>query len=411
MSVPLLLLSDSASGTSGLGRICRDLALRIHEHMSDVFDVAVFGYGAPPSEELPFLQFEMKCENSVPTNLPECWQAFAGKRHGVLLSIFNISWCPYLADPERFATGELREFLLTKPFERWAYPPIDGDCRPGVLPLNMAEAIYGFDRVAHYTNFAKRITDNALAELGKSMETAVLPHGLDTSVFYPRDRAEARRTFFTRATGGAENPIKSDVKMIGVVATNSERKNFSLVFESAAELVNRGINVGLWIHTDAVRKYWDMIALAREYKLGDRIVYSKPLTDEGLAWCYSAMDVCWGPGNEGWGMPLAESLGCGIPTIHMSYGGGADFVPHSMQVDPVAFHHQGFFGIRKPVFRPEDWVDVTQDWISDPIGDVKFPDYIKWDNAWPEWENWLRAGLQDGVDCKHTEVGEVVTSE
>jgi len=378
---------------SGLGRVSRELTLRIHEHLSDVFDMATYGFGAPPSHSLPFKQYPMLMENLIPTNMPEVWADFAGDRKGIVLAIFNISWLPWLAFPEKCVRPELREFLLTQPFERWGYTPIDGDCRPGMLPLNMAEALHGFDRVAHYTRFAQRITDASWKELGLSKETAVLPHGLDTAVFFPRDRAEARKTFYERATGEPENPIKDDVKMVGIVATNSERKSWPLVFETAGELVRRGVNVGLWIHTDHPRKHFDMLALAREYKLEGRIIFSRPLNDDELAWCYSAMDCFWGMGQEGWGMPLAESLACGIPTIHMDFAGGADFVPVSMQVHPIAFIQQGFFGVRKPVFRAQDWADKTMAWL-DVHAKIDAPDYIKWENAWEAWKAWLLEGVK-----------------
>jgi len=392
--VPLFILSDHPAGVSGLGRICRELALRIHEHLSDVFEVATYAPGYDSSNALPFKQFKMETDFLVPTNFPATWRAFAGERRGICLVIWNVSFVPWFADPERFAQGELKEFLLTQPFMRWGYLPIDGDCRPGLLPLNMAEAICGFDRVAHYTNFAKRITDASIAELypKRKVGSAVLPHGVDTTVFYPRDHEEARKTFYRRATGGDENSLQPNVKMVGVVATNSERKQYPLVFEAAAELVHRGVDIGLWIHTDHPRKHYDMLALAREYKLEGRVIFSRPLDDDDLAWCYSAMDVTWGPGNEGWGMPLAESLACGVPSIHMTYGGGADFVPERMQVAPAAFVQQGFFGIRKPIFRASDWADMTEDWLGEHRP-VDVPDYIKWDSAWPTWREWLLKGI------------------
>ena len=52
--VPILFLSDSVSCTSGLGRITRDLATRLHNHHSDMFDVASVGYGAAGSRLVPF---------------------------------------------------------------------------------------------------------------------------------------------------------------------------------------------------------------------------------------------------------------------------------------------------------------------------------------------------------------------
>jgi glycosyltransferase involved in cell wall biosynthesis len=257
----------------------------------------------------------------------------------------------------------------------------------------MAEALAGFDRTAVYTQFAKRITEKAFRDLGIWKDLAVLPHGVDTSVFYKRDRTMSRETLFERATGVGSVPIKDDVVLIGIVATNTVRKDYGLAMAAAAELVRRGVNVGLWLHTDGLRKAWDLVGLAKEYGLTDRIIASqRGLTDEDMAICYSACDVTWGIGSEGWGMPLSESLACGVPTIHMTYAGGADFVPASMQVNPVGYYHQGFFGVRRPVFDPSDWADMTEDWLA-PFVNPAVPDYINWDNAWEAWKTWILEGI------------------
>jgi glycosyltransferase involved in cell wall biosynthesis len=391
----LLIWSDAPDGVSGLGRICRELALHIHKHLSDVVEVATYAPFAKLTNHLPFGQYLMEQDNLVPTNLESTCRDFFGDYRGAVLLIWNVSFAPYLCFPEKCHDPKLREFLESKPFELWGYTPIDGDCRPGMLPLNMAEALYQFDRLAHYTRFAQRITDASWKELGLSKETTVLYHGVDTTVFYPRNREEARRTFYARATGSAENPIADGVKMIGVVATNSERKSWPLVFEAAAELIGWEQNIGLWIHTDAARKHFDIMALAREYKLEGRIVFSRPLNDEEMAWCYSAMDCFWGTGQEGFGYPLAEALACGIPAIHMSYAGGSDFVPAGMQVRPRGFIKNGFFGINKPVFNAAHWAYKTMEWLG-PNGPIDAPEEIKWANAWESWKAWILRGVNRG---------------
>lgn len=55
--IPLLILGDSVTSKSGLGRITRDLATRIHETMQDTFRVATIGYGGTGSCKLGFQQY------------------------------------------------------------------------------------------------------------------------------------------------------------------------------------------------------------------------------------------------------------------------------------------------------------------------------------------------------------------
>ena len=80
---PLLILSDAPSASTGLGRICRDLATRIHERMSDVCKVATLGYGGPGSCKLGFQQYMIEGMSDwvVPT-LPEVWKDFADEEKG-----------------------------------------------------------------------------------------------------------------------------------------------------------------------------------------------------------------------------------------------------------------------------------------------------------------------------------------
>ena len=51
--IPILIFSDAVSAPTGLARITRDIASRLHEHMGDVFDVATIGYGGSSSSKFP----------------------------------------------------------------------------------------------------------------------------------------------------------------------------------------------------------------------------------------------------------------------------------------------------------------------------------------------------------------------
>ena len=78
---PLLILSDSPNGPTGLGMITRELATRIQQHLSDVCYVGVAGYGDDKSNKQPFPVYpysEMK--NWAIPQLPWIWKQFAGDR-------------------------------------------------------------------------------------------------------------------------------------------------------------------------------------------------------------------------------------------------------------------------------------------------------------------------------------------
>src|SRR6516225_2325611 len=75
---PLLIVSDSISCTSGLGRIARDLATRIHANLSDVFRVGTCGYGGPGSSKFKFPEYHVhSIDNWLLPELPQIASDFA----------------------------------------------------------------------------------------------------------------------------------------------------------------------------------------------------------------------------------------------------------------------------------------------------------------------------------------------
>lgn len=388
--IPLLILSDSPMGSSGLGRICRELAVRIHANLPE-FRVGVIGYGGSVSRHLGFQQYPMVVRDFMPLNLPDVWKDFAGDERGICLCIWNQSWLPWMGNPERCVDESLKKFLLTNPFERWLYTPIDGDTIDGRLPQNLGKCMAGFDRLLAYTKYGADVCDLTFRRpLGT---TEHLPHGIDCSIWYPRDRKVARDTFTNRVAGLKMNPLKDDIFLVGILGTNSARKNWFLGLEVCRELVARGVNLGLWLHPDSLRKNWDLPQLIEEFGLTDKTIASnRILSDDDLAFGYSACDATLGIAREGFGYALAESLACGTPVITGRYAAATDYVPSQFMVEPIGYHGEGFFGVRDASYRASDWADVV---MAAKREDAILPTYLQWDVAFDGWAKWLRAGLAD----------------
>src|SRR5438309_8429213 len=117
MPVPLLIISDSPNSGTGLGRITRDLATRIHEHLPDVFTVGTLGYGGSYTRALSFPQYTIEgMQGWVLPTLPEVWKDFAGEEKGIIFTIWDASRMLWFSRPENCPAQHLRKFLAELPF-------------------------------------------------------------------------------------------------------------------------------------------------------------------------------------------------------------------------------------------------------------------------------------------------------
>ena len=430
----LMVIGDAPSSSTGLGRITRELCVRIHKDLGETFELATYGLGGINSRRFPWRQYQIaNLHNWAPNDLPRVWKDFAGDERGIIFPIWNPSSLGWLADPTKLPAGTLRDFLLSDPFDRWGYFPVDAEGPNGLMPREIKDVCSRFDRTLFYTKWAadmfsrttgiptyekafgdvrevarKESAGRTVAEyafrtlteeeaalyeaLGRSIRH--LPHGTDTKIFYPRDRQEMRKTFIETATGKeapGPQPVHESIFLVGIIATCTARKDWDLGFQVCQELRKRGLNVVLWAHTDSLVKHWNLPALAEAYGMKDRVVFTTTdLSDEQMAEAQCACDCILGVGRgEGWGLVESSSLACGIPVITGGYAGAAEFVPAAYQVQPVGFHGEGPTGNRRPVFRAEDWADVAQAAIGTK---PSLPEGLSWDECWPAWKKWLLEG-------------------
>lgn len=396
---PILFISDSPSSSSGLGRICRDITTRVHEHLSDIYRVGVLGWGGPGSRRFGFTNYviEGMQEWAIPT-LPEVWDDFAGNESGIVFTIWDLSRLDWIAQPRLSESSllknpALRQWLIKRPFKLFGYAPIDGSGPNDKLSFPLMRTALGFDTLLGYGEFGEDVLRRTIGdEESSKRHLSSIPHGVDRETFYEMHRPLCRHMFF-QITGGQQimkdsGPVTDDTCLIGICATNQDRKNFALGIETAA-IIARDRKVRLWLHTDAYERFWSLPALLVDYGILDRAIISlTQIADEQLAEAFSACDLTLGIGPEGFGLPLAENLACGTPVITGSYAGAADFVPKDMQVDPVAFHYQGSFGTKRPVYNAADWAAKANEWIGKRTSlDPRYD----WKNLWiNEWEPWFR---------------------
>jgi FkbM family methyltransferase len=159
-----------------------------------------------------------------------------------------------------------------------------------------------------------RFGERALTEVG--FKPLYVPHGIDTSVFCPGDKAEAR----------GRVGLPADAFVVAMVAANvgkdGARKAFYEQILAFGELHRKHPDAVLAIHTDVTSPYGvDIRHLLSDfpessYWFTDQYAYKVGVPASTIADIYRAADVLtncsWG---EGFGVPIVEAEACGTPVI------------------------------------------------------------------------------------------------
>jgi glycosyltransferase involved in cell wall biosynthesis len=143
-----------------------------------------------------------------------------------------------------------------------------------------------------------------------------VPHGVDTNVFQPMERADAR----------ARIGWLADVFIAGMVAANDgTRKAFPQNIEGFASFHRKYPDSMLYLHTQEVAPGGldlSSICLKAGLRIGTDVVFSDAyryfigIPDREMAELYSAMDaLLLVTKGEGFGIPIVEAQACGTPVI------------------------------------------------------------------------------------------------
>lgn len=389
---PLLFLSDNPALPSGLGRITKDLAV-LTSGMPE-FRVGVLGRGGTASIQLPFAQYPYPESGQWAEELVEgVWGDFSRGEPGVIMTIWDPSRLGWFAKPRM--GGSLQQFLSSPNIQKWGYFPVDSYGIGGKLSGQIADTLSGYQRVLAYTLFGKQVLEETMG----GAEVDWIPHGYNGDVFQPRGRVAGR----TMLGVGMRD------RLVGCVMTNQYRKDWGTAFGAAAHMANHSQNIAknikFWFHTDSVDLNWDLRALAQDFGLTGKVILTMTgaYSSEQLSYLYSCCDVTMLPSlGEGWGLPLTESLACGVPVIHVNYGGGAEQVRAADPewLVPYATERlEGRWNNVRPVLNPLMWANKLT-WVMDDTEGGSAKDrcvgavsHLQWKNLFPVFKKWFLEGV------------------
>lgn len=199
-----------------------------------------------------------------------------------------------------------------------------------------------------------------LAKAG--LDPLYAPHGVDTNVFRPYDKREAK----------IEVGLDPDKFTVGIVANNSgtapSRKAYPEMFAAFSLFHQENPDTHLYVHAEMTGEMADGIDL--EYlgaargipetamTFADQYALRLGLPAEKMARLYSAFDLLlFTSMGEGFGIPVLEAQACGTPVMVHDFSAQSELVAHEA-------------GFLVPVGQP--WWDEAQksDFHMPSIGDI-----------------------------------------
>lgn len=172
-----------------------------------------------------------------------------------------------------------------------------------------------------------RLRDFAIA-LGASPDCVkTIPNGIDTALYFPRDRAECRR----------KHGILPDERLILSVGALIERKGHHRAARALRALLDRGIRASLLIvggpgpegrFEDKIREVVAELDLSRD------VIFFGHANAQTTAELMSAANVlCLASTREGCPNVVNEALACGTPVVATDVGG----VPDMLSSDQLGY--------------------------------------------------------------------------
>jgi len=203
--------------------------------------------------------------------------------------------------------------LATLPLEWIPYVPVDGTPIGAGVSNRLRHAF----KVVSMSEFGERELN------GIGVKNTLIHHGVGDEYRRHEDRPMCRRRFH----------IKPDEFVIGFVGLNTLRKNVSRVLEiiRATRDMNPDVDVKgfLWTNVDKevpLRGEIIELALNEHVHWPNPEMYDHGLPEENMVELYNCFDCTITVGNEGFWLPGAESLACGVPLIVPDYAAAADRV-------------------------------------------------------------------------------------
>lgn len=168
----------------------------------------------------------------------------------------------------------------------------------------------------------------------KHVETKMIYHGIDTDIYKPYP-AVNRATIKAQLADGKETfPLKEKFVVGGVFRMNPRKmpERWLVAFKEFAK--DKDDVVG-YLHTDPsdpmatckLYEWIDALRIKKKILITQGYHWWKGIDSRVLALIMNCMDVHFLPtGGEGFGLPIIETMACGVPNVTTDYTTGPEFL-------------------------------------------------------------------------------------
>jgi glycosyltransferase involved in cell wall biosynthesis len=272
-----------------------------------------------------------------------------------------------------------------------AWTPVDGEpvSAPMVSLLNTAEYPVAYSR------FGQREIEKAT---GRPCD--FVPHGIDTEVFSPGDKQEAReRLGFPQdayivsviAANKGFPARKAWAELLGAFKVFADGYNDALIYCHTTQEPFGSGNEGIFF--ERLIQHLGISASRIAFPNQGKLAIGIP--DEDVAEVYRASDVMLLPSmGEGFGLPVIEAQACGCPVIVQACSAVTELVSNGVAIEPM-----------QPYYLPQvnyDWQMPSIERIIDALEDAYTQDwdsqagvnFVRENYSWPVvWEKYWKPFL------------------
>lgn len=293
--------ADSPTVDTGFGIVTKNLFNRFHKMGHDVSILGVNEFGDSPRLLSTFPYPIYTVDRGNPEQLygmRKIWNIIAAEQPDIFF-LLNDPWL--IENAFQIKPPDASPYTKTV-----AYYPTDA----APLKPSWHETLNNLDAQVCYSKYAEHVI--SVSNGGKPKNLHQIYHGVDTAIFKPVNQQMARSTLGL--------PLEDFI--VGMVARNQPRKRFDILMMGFAEFAKDKENVKLYLHTGLHDIGFDILDLARQLKISDKLILTediapnKGVSPQRLNLIYNSFDVnALISLGDGFGLPVAESMATGCPQI------------------------------------------------------------------------------------------------